>query len=259
MYATDYLERNFLNVMNGVTFTAPAKCYIALFLSNPTDTGTNGIEISYSGYERMDITFSTPTPMNGGIGISNDALITFATSPIDAGTVTYIGILDSKVGGNMLAYGKLTEDLDVRSGESPVLLAGDVSYYLTGNLSTSYKTKLLNIFRKTSIKGITSHYALFNSSPDHGGSELNGANYTRVPLTFSTPIDGASGQMYIQNSVGATFNRPSEAWGVWNYSAIYDALAQGEPIFIQEKIPSKEIKKGYMPVIAVNAVKLALN
>ena len=258
MYATDYLEKNFLNIMNGITFTAPQNIYIGLFLSNPGEIGT-GVEVNYVGYERMAITFSAPSEMNGGIGITNDSLITFATSAIDAGTVTHIGLLDSKVGGNILAYGKLTENLDVLAGEAPVLLAGEVSYYLLGNLSKAYKTKLLNIFRKTNLVGITPHFALFNGSPEQGGAELSGSNYERVALTFSTPSPGNSGQMYIQNSEGTTFNRPSEAWGTWSYSAIYDAKSQGEPVWIQEKVPSKAIKKGYMPVIALNAIKLAIN
>ena len=49
MYACDYLESGFLNALRGVTFTAPAKCYLALFLNDPGESGALGTEISYAG------------------------------------------------------------------------------------------------------------------------------------------------------------------------------------------------------------------
>ena len=78
MYACDYLETGFLNVLRGVTFAAPTKVYLALFLNDPGDSGTAGTEISYAGYARMEIAFSEPAVSNGGIGIQNLSDITFA-------------------------------------------------------------------------------------------------------------------------------------------------------------------------------------
>ena len=49
MYACDYLETGFLNVLRGVTFAAPTKVYLALFLNDPGDSGAAGTEISYAG------------------------------------------------------------------------------------------------------------------------------------------------------------------------------------------------------------------
>lgn len=111
MYACDYLETGFLNVLRGVTFAAPTKVYLALFLNDPGDSGTAGTEISYAGYARMEIAFSEPAVSNGGIGIQNLSDITFAAPADPAGTVTHIAIMDSLVGGNMLARSELTESL----------------------------------------------------------------------------------------------------------------------------------------------------
>ena len=71
MYACDYLENGFLNVLRGTTFAAPTKVYLALFLNDPGETGAQGTEISYAGYARMEIVFSEPAATNGGIGIQN--------------------------------------------------------------------------------------------------------------------------------------------------------------------------------------------
>ena len=236
MYACDYLETGFLNVLRGVTFAAPTKVYLALFLNDPGDSGAAGTEISYAGYARMEIAFSEPAASNGGIGIQNLSDITFAAPADPAGTVTHIAIMDSLV-----------------------FLAGDVLFYLTGNMSNAFKTKLLNLFRGTSIVGISPHFSLWNGSPEETGSELAGDNYARVALTFSAPSEQASGQMLVQNSLAVSFNRPSTPWGVWTYSAIYSAATGGEPVYLQELTEAITIKKGYMPTIDVGALKVGLN
>lgn len=259
MYATNYFETAVLNVLKGIQFTAPSDVYIGLYINNPTETGAAGVELSYEGYTRMKITFTEPAPESGGIGIKNDTQITFPVSKINAGTVTYIGIHDSRVAGNMLAYGKLSDELVIGEGEAPVLLPQEVVYYFNLNLSKSFKTKVLNVFRGQSIQGVTPHFALFNGNPDNGGAELSGANYARVALTFSSPSEADSGQMEASNTNQVNFNRPTTNWGTWNYSAIYSQASNGEPIWVSVKSPAKEIKKGYMPTIAEGAIKVAIN
>ena len=259
MYATNYFETAILNVMKGITLNAPSKVYIGLYINNPTETGAAGTELSYSGYARQEITFSEPAPESGGIGIKNDTQITFPKSTVNAGTVTYIGIHDDKVAGNMLSYGELSDGLVVGEGESPVLVPQEVVFYFNYGLSKSYKAKFLNVFRGQNVTGIQPHFALFNGNPDEGGSELSGENYARVPLTFSNPKEGSSGQMEINNINQANFNRPSTNWGTWNYSAIYSALTSGEAVWVAQRNPAKEIKKGYMPTIAAEAIKVAIN
>ena len=93
MYACNTLETKFLNIMRGVTLTAPSALYIGLYLSNPGETG-EGVEITYTGYERQLITFSAPAAESGGLGVKNDTEISFAMAQADAGTVTHIGISD---------------------------------------------------------------------------------------------------------------------------------------------------------------------
>lgn len=259
MYACDYLENGFLNVLRGVTFTAPAKCYLALFLNDPGESGQAGTEISYNGYTRMEIEFSEPAAMNSGIGIQNVIDIAFPAPSESAGTVTHIGIMDSLTGGNMLARGELSESLVIGAGEPPVFLAGDVVFYLTGNMSRTYKTRLLNFFRGTTIQGVSAFLSLWNGSPESAGSELSGDNYARVRLTFAAPSEQSSGQLLMANSLPASFNRPSTAWGLWNFSAIYTEPSGGEPVYVQQLTEGINIRKGYMPTIEEGAIKVGLN
>ena len=165
MYACDYLENGVLNVLRGVTFAAPAKVYLALYLNDPGEDGASGTEVSYAGYKRIEIDFSSPAETNGGIGVQNLEDITFPTPVTAAGTITHVGILDSLAGGNMLCRGELVEPLVIGADEPPVFLAGDVLFYLTGNLSRAWKTKVLNILRGQSIQGIAPYFSLWNGSP----------------------------------------------------------------------------------------------
>lgn len=259
MYACDYLENGVLNALRGVTFAAPAKCYLALYLNDPGESGTAGSEIGYPGYKRVEIDFSAPADSNGGIGIQNLTDITFPAPDAAAGTITYIGVLDSLTGGNMLARGELVEPLVIGAKEPPVFLAGDALFYLTGNFSKAWMARILNVFRGQSIQGITPWFSLWNGSPESSGSELSGDNYQRVQITFGAPAEQPSGQIIARNSQAAAFNRPSTAWGTWNYSALYSAETSGEPVYIKALTEPVELKRGYMPTIAEGAVEVGIN
>lgn len=84
----------------------PAKVYLALYLNDPGEDGASGTEVSYAGYKRIEIDFSSPAETNGGIGVQNLEDITFPTPVTAAGTITHVGILDSLAGGNMLCRGE---------------------------------------------------------------------------------------------------------------------------------------------------------
>ena len=259
MYACDYLEKGFLNALRGVTFAAPANCYLALYLNDPGESGTEGTEVSYTGYKRMKIEFSAPADSNGGTGVQNIAEITFPTPAAAAGTITHIGVLDSLSGGNMLARGELTEPLVIGANEPPVFLAGDVLFYLAGDISKAWKAKVLNILRGQTLQGVTPYFSLWNGSPESSGAELSGDNYARVAITFGAPTEQLSGQLAARNSAAAAFPRPSTAWGTWTYSALYSAETSGEPVYIKALTEPIEIKRGYMPTIAEGAVEVGIN
>lgn len=258
MYATDYFETAILNLLRGVSITAPSTVYLALFLNSPTESGQAGTEIVYTGYSRQAITFSSPASMNGGIGIQNSADITFPTAPSAAGTVTHVGVMDSLSGGNMLVYGELTDPLVVAANEAPVIVAEEAQWWLSGNMSNAYKTKVLNILRGTNCAGFVPYLALFNGNPESGGSELNGTGYERPSLTFGAPSEQASGQMLISNSVRAQTSRAGSSWGTWTYTAIFDAQSTGNPVFYISRA-AKDFRKGLMAVVDIGNLSLAVN
>lgn len=234
MYASNYFEQTFLNCFCGVSATAPQNLYLRLFSSNPTDSGLAGTEISYVGYQPQQITFSAPTTYSNGLAISNSAQIEFAQASEDVGNITHIGIFDSATGGNMLCYGELNEVMNIKSGESPIFLAGEVKFYSTGNLSTYYKRVFLNFLRNTNLPVIAPYMALFSGNPENGGVELTGDNYSRPAITFSSPYETATGVMQIKNSAQIEFNRASTNWGNSDYRVIYDAASSGQVVWFKQ-------------------------
>lgn len=259
MNATDYLEKGFLNVLRGTTLTAPGSIYLGLYLSSPGESGTEGAETDYDGYARQAITFSAPAAMSGGIGIQSLGQLNFPAARTAAGTIQYVGLCDSPSGGNVLAYGPLAEPIVIRVGEAPVLLAGEVQLYLLNDLSASYKTKFLNVFRGESIAGVSPCLALWNGDPENKGAELTGDNYARVALTFAAPAAAESGQTVLVTSTDAAFNRPTTEWGNWTHTTVQDASSGGEPIYISAEAAPAAVKKGYMPIFAAGDVRLAVN
>lgn len=259
MYATDYLEKGFLNVLRGISFNAPPTLYVGLYLTNPTESGISGSEINYPTYKRQIIEFSSAAEKDKVIQVANLNQVNFPQAMIDAGTVSYIGISDSPTAGNMLAYGKLSEDLDVSAGEAPILMKEEVIVHSEGQLSKAFKMKLLNVFNKKSIQGIIPHLSLFNGNPESGGSELLGDNYKRVKISFSVPSDTQTGQSIMSNEMELLFPRPTTDWGNWSTNVIMSDSSMGEPVFIYDRGITKLLKKGNMPRVEIGALKVALN
>ena len=229
MYASNYLEELILNLLRGSSHSINIPgLYVALFLSNPTDTGSAGTEISYSGYARQTIAFTTPAASGGGLEMHNSAEITFPECSSGSNTVTYVGIFDSLSGGNMLLYGELSSSLIVQPGVSPVFRAGSLKWTWTGNLSTYYRTRIMNAVRRNlTATGFTPKIALCNGDPTGTGSEFSGNNYSRISVSFTAPAQQTSGVAQTQNSAEIVSAVSSGSWGNLTHLAIYDAASNG--------------------------------
>lgn len=259
MNFSKFMENGFLQSLRGIAFGAPAQVYARLFITSPGESGTEGTEVAYDGYQGMPIVFAPPVPESGGIGIRNSQTVTFPRSPINAGTVRWLGIYDTPTGGNMYLFGQLAEDLPIVQGEEPVLRLNETLFFSTGNLANAYKVRLFNVVRGTSLPGTETFHALFSGIPDAGGIELSGLNYARVSLTFSAPIVDEAGASVIKNDTAASYNVPSTNWGTWSHSAIMSAAAGGEVIWQRARDAAKVINRGIMPKIDPGAISLGVN
>ena len=245
MYATNYFEEGMLNLMRGQNITAPSNIYLALFQSNPTDTGVAGTEVAYTGYARQQITFSAPTASGSGLAMQNTELITFPEAPASAGTVTYVAVMDSLSGGNMWLYGQLDQPLMIQAGVSPVFRAGSVKWIWTGNLSTYYRTAIMNTLRGTSCSGFTPYIALCNGDPTASGNEFSGNNYTRIAVTMTAPAQQSSGTALSQNNADIISGVATGNWGQLNTVAIFDAESSGNAFAVIATGSTYNVTTGY--------------
>ena len=227
MYATNYFENAMINLMRAQSITAPAKMYLALFLSVPADDGTGGTEISYSGYARQEVTFSAPATEGAGLSMGNTSLISFPESSSSAGNVQCVAVFDSLTGGNMWLYGPLDTPLNVQAGVSPVFQAGSVKWIWSGNLSTTYRTAIMNTLRGTNCSGFSPYVGFCNGDPTTTGNEFSGNGYARVSVTMTAPTQQANGTALTQNSADIVSNVSTGNWGTLNTVAIYDASTAG--------------------------------
>lgn len=255
MYASNYFENAMLNLMRGTNISAPANLYLALFLSDPGDDGTSGTEITYTGYARQTIAFTAPTSSGTGLMMENDSLISFAEAPASSGTVRYVAVFDGN--NNMYLYGQLDTPLNVQAGVSPVFRAGSVRWLWTGNLSTYYRTAVMNTLRGTSCSGFSPYVALCNGDPTGAGNEFSGNNYSRISVTMTAPAQQASGTALSQNSADVLSSVATGNWGTLNTVAIYDASSSGNAYAVIALGNSYNVTTGY--AVGFHAGELQFN
>jgi hypothetical protein len=117
-------------LLRGQALGAPATFHVALFTSDPTETGAAGTEASYTGYARVAVTSSLAnwagtqgagtTVASSGTGgaSSNNAAITFGAPTSGPQTLTHWALMSASSGGNMWLYGTLTASRTVNNGDA---------------------------------------------------------------------------------------------------------------------------------------------
>lgn len=120
---SNYLENALLNaVLRGVAYTSPAKVYLALYTSDPTDADA-GTEVSGPGYARQE--FACSAPVDGVC--TNSGAITFPAATGNWGTVGWVGVRDASIGGNLLYYGATNVAKAYDTGDQFTMAAGALS------------------------------------------------------------------------------------------------------------------------------------
>ena len=113
MSFSNFLELEILDhVFRNSAYTAPSTIYVALFTSAPNDAG-GGTEVSGNGYARQSMAFSAASSGS----IANSGSVEFPTATGDQGTIVAMGLFDASSRGNLLAYGSLTANKTVSSGD----------------------------------------------------------------------------------------------------------------------------------------------
>jgi len=234
---TNHFEREMLNTMRNTTAIAPASVHLALFLSDPTESGTAGTEVSYAGYARQPVTFAAPATSGVVVSMENATEIEFPKPNGAAGRVTHGAIMSAATGGDMLLYVQLTNPIELTADTVPRFIPGEVMLTMSGTMmDPGFKARVLNYLRGSTINGFHPFYALFDGDPLSGGTELMGTGYARLPLEFDQPVEQISGQMMITN-LNATQTQPATtSWGTWAFMVVMDAETGGGRVWSKQNL-----------------------
>jgi hypothetical protein len=128
-----YLANNLLDhVLGGGNYTRPANVHFALLTSAPTDENTGGVEVIGTGYARVQATNnSTNFPAAAGGKKTNGTAITFPIAGAEWGAVRAVAVFDSANGGNLLMHALLSQEVVVKSGNTPSWPIGALRFSLT--------------------------------------------------------------------------------------------------------------------------------
>lgn len=234
MYATNYFENAMLGLLRNIPIPGIETPYLALFMSDPGDEGTNGYEVEYNGYSRQSISFSIPAEYGTGLAIQNTEQISFAECPVNVGAVTHVAVMDEPYPGmgHMLLYGQLDTALNLQTGVTPIFRIGSIKWIWTGNLGREYRKKIMNVFRNEACDGFMPYIGFCNGDPDGAGAEFSGYNYARIPLSVSVPQQQENGTAMCSNVNEIISNEATGNWGTLSYVCVYDADANGFPYAI---------------------------
>ncbi len=245
---TNYLEQKFLEyVLRGGTFPSPASVYIGLFTATPGETG-GGTEVSGGSYARKQLTNAFDAPVNGAT--SNTNTITFPTATAVWGLITSIGIFDAATGGNLLFYGSFNSSLQVDTGDTLSIAAGNLDISLSGNISYFLANEMLDhILNGSAFTQPTDAYlALYTTMPnaaDSGGIEVSGGSYARVKCFGASDwdaVDPVGG--YTANTNTKTFPVATANWGTVVGVGIRSASTAGNLYFFNTLASSKTVYNG---------------
>lgn len=227
--AGDHFETQVLKLFNGTQFTGFSNVYLTLSSQNPKEDGSGLLEPGYQGYKRMPIAFTPPAPLNNSIGIMNLSEIKFPEANVSGTTCEYIALYDSASGGNMLIYSPINgSGVAIEANKQPTLRVNEAKFWITGNLTDTFKTWILNTLNGQNILGFSPYATLYSGEPDNGGVELSGGNFARASIAFGNPTETANGQKNISNVAIVEYPVASQDIGAYNVDAVMSAQNSGQ-------------------------------
>lgn len=118
-----------LNLLRGVSVTAPAAVYVGLFIVAPLSDSASGTEFSGNGYARKAAAFGAPAAGAGTARkITNTSTITFGPAiGSDWPSTAAWGLFDAVSGGNLLYWDVVGTPKVNQVGDSLEIQPGDLT------------------------------------------------------------------------------------------------------------------------------------
>lgn len=279
---SDYLERGILKELFGVDdncppkWVKPSKYYVALCKQEvndddtgctikepPTATGYERVENRFWSFAQLDLggdyfvpgelapnklsitpTEQCPCDSAESTEVQNNQEVIFPKSKSAWGEIVYVAILDSKIHGNLLAYGKLAEPVSIDRDEIFKFDIGDLIIGIQGGMdnTTAPRQAAIEIKSKqviratitltgTSSSSSSSSSSMSSSSTSNSPTPEPTATPSPTPAPTPTPTDGGgSGILFDSSSWASVVPEPyktylDQAKSRWEQFVKYDPAA----------------------------------
>lgn len=263
-YLTNYGENKLLDHTLKVTpFTRPTHWYLALCTADPGEaaTGDSISEPSGGSYARQ---ICDDWAAAASRATSNSAKITYPTATVDWGALTHFAICDALTSGNVIAYGPITPNKTIATGDVAEIEIGDLDVsFNAGGLSDYLANALLDHTLPTgsafsvpaTIFIAAATASILDSDTGSTISEPTGGSYARKEFsTWNTASGGAS-----SNDGEIAFVQASGAWGTIQAFALCDAETAGNILFKADVGAAKAIESGDTMKFADEALDITLD
>lgn len=128
---SEYYSKATLELLVGKTGFSTPTAYVALFVGDPLDGGSEVSGVDYAREATSGATWGSASFVSPTATITNAALIDFGTAGGAWGTVNYCAIYDAATAGNMLASGDLTVARPIVTGDPVTFPIGTLTIRYT--------------------------------------------------------------------------------------------------------------------------------
>jgi hypothetical protein len=236
MSLTDFAENALLNhIFGNTTYTPSATVWVGLGQASAGETGAAFSEATYGSYARVIIgtgETATWTPATARVLIQAGVL-TFPKSTSGDQTYSDYAIFDAASGGNMLAYGALTSDINVVVNSTPSIASTEVQISVNAGSTTGMSTYCANAtlnfmfdngtFAVPSLRVGLATATLSDASTGTTMADPSTNAYART--TFADWTSATTGTL--NNNTAIQFATPSGTWGTITSVGLCDAVTNG--------------------------------
>ena len=206
---TNFAQQKVLEqLLRGVAYTPPASVYTGHLTTLYDDGGAGGVQVTAGGSGRLATAFGAFASRR----ISNASDMLW-TATADWGVVVGPGLWDAASGGNLLAQGPMSPNVNVRNGDPLRLLAGQlkINWSKWGPWLAQYAAELL--FKATAKSQVTVYAHLCTTAPTDDGTGavvVTGTGYT--PLAVPAWAAYSAGKCKLAADLSITHSAGG-AWG----------------------------------------------
>ena len=262
---TDYLEARLLNhLFGGSPYDFPTVLYFGYMVGTPGESGP-GAEPNIGSYARVAIPNTTENfDITNNQIKTNKTEMVFPEATSNHGLVQALGVWDSPIAGNLLAYFPFNSPINISASDAMRVPAGAMLFqFAPGGLSNYVKNGFLNnLFGGVPFNLISILYVGYSTTAPTDavpGAEPSDGGYSRVSIANSPQMFPNSSVGVKSNALDITFPEATDTQGTATNIQFFDSLSGGNYLGRYSLAPVQAINQYTIPVLPANSVNITLD